>query len=62
MYSPQFPEATCKSTYMPTNSVDMEDLDVGEVINGDWRQREILDVLQPSSSKNVSEEAKKCCE
>jgi hypothetical protein len=51
-----------KSTYVPTNPIDMEDLDAGELINGDWRQQEILDRLQPGSSKNVSEEAKKCRE
>jgi hypothetical protein len=37
MHSPQFLEA--KSTYMPTNPIAMEDLDAGEVISGDWRQR-----------------------
>jgi hypothetical protein len=47
---------------VPANPIDMEDLDAGELINGDWRQQEILDRLQPGSSKNVSEEAKKCRE
>jgi hypothetical protein len=49
-----------KLSYMPTNFLDMEQLDTGEVITGDWGEREALDDLQHYDARNASQEAKQC--
>jgi hypothetical protein len=37
--------------------MDIENLFAGEVINGDWKQREIFDGLQHVKSRSVSRKA-----
>jgi hypothetical protein len=46
---------------MHTDVMDMENLFGGEVINGDWKQREIFDGLQHVKSRSVNK-ANKCRE
>lgn len=44
--------------YIPTNTIDSEDLDGGRIINGTWRNGTSLDPLRPSTTRNPSKEAK----
>jgi hypothetical protein len=46
--------------YSPTRSVEVEDLDIGEVTAGDRRQRKALDGLQRHGARNACQEAKQC--
>lgn len=49
-----------QGTYMSSGSIDLEDLDSGTIIGGEWRQEDILNGLQLSTSRNVSQQAKDC--
>lgn len=46
------------TNYIPKNYVDIEVLDTGDIVNGDWRNGMMLDGLQPNQNHNSSREAK----